>query len=647
MPSGTKVGEAYLDIRAETGPFNKDVKKLTNDLSKGGSSGALSGSFKKLGAAAAASFSVGMVAGLATQGLKKSILAASDLGEAENVSKLVFGDVQAEVQAFAEASREITGLSTGAALGATTQFGGLLKNVGFARDETVGLSQDLTVLAADMGSAFNVDTEEAIMAITAGLRGESEQLKKFNVFLSEADVKTEALNLGLIKQGDTLSNNEKAQARLSLIMKQTDIVSGDFANTLGESLPNQLKVLESGLNGAAATIGQEFLPMALDVVKWANDSLPAALEVVIPAMRDTADVVRGVGLALVDVNDFAQQFTDNGLVDLGKGLFDVLPGTRELGEAFDFFKDRGADARKEIERQANLLPSAKAAYEELQTTLNAADSGGVDGVTGDVEELAEETLSAADAAEKLEDSWSDLFDLFGESSSIDKQRQDLAKLRDEIDEQRSDGGNSGIGLADDAGRENRDAVRELADGYSDLAESMLEADPSSIDAVNESLAVQRQTLIDTAVDFGATEAQAQNYIDTTLRFPTELHTDVNMVLHDEEVRRAIREFESMQVYIDATIRTGGQFFIPGAPSSHEGSFSTREQPVLIDRDEWIVPKDPARAQEVGLIRNSQGDNLYDTLGAGGTTVNQTFVTRNVDEQTLASFAKQMMSEYAA
>lgn len=657
-----KLAGAFVELRLETDRLQKDLKKVSREIDKAtgggggnnssGFGGKLSKSFSDLGKRAGQAFKAGIVSGAVASVaiLGKSITDAGSFGEAQNVSKLIFGDAQAEVQAFAEAANKVAGLSDTAALQATSGFGGLLKNLGFARQETVQWSQDLTVLAADMGSAFDMDTTIAIDAISAGLRGEQEQLKKFNVFLSEADVKTEALNLGLIKQGQTLTNNVKAQARLSLILKQTNDISGDFANTLGESLPNQFKEFTSTLADGSKELGQEFLPVALEVLKWANEELPGALDVVIPKIIEFTDVMIGVGAATKDAFD---AFID---ADFGPSndFFNFLTGKgdssdagrKELEAVWNWFKSRGREVRRTSEEIAQETLSGKDAYEKLQGTINSVE-------TDPIDELADATDEATERAEAFQDRWEKAFDVFDGRASLAKNQLKLIDERLKIEKELnkdSSRQSAGIGTGTEDARENRKELIDLTETYLDVAEAMRDAGRSEED-VNQFLASTTLAIREQARAFGANTAEAENFTDTVLGIPQNISSTIALFVDDSELAAIDRELARVRE-LEVHIRTVGGVpgsYLPGVPSNHTGGFSNREHLSLLDRDEWVISSRHDNNNEATRsTRNSRGQTLDDVLGnnGGNTTISQTFVTPNFDEATLARFASQMAMEGA-
>ena len=247
--------------------------------------------------------SVGVLGGV---GLAKAARATSDLNEAISLTESIFGDASDEIGAFARGASSSIGQSERAAREATATFGGLLDNLGFAQDETVGWSKDLTTLAADLGSAFNTDPADAVQALGSALRGEQEPIRRYNVMLDDAAVRARAVELGLADTAAEVDNNGKAQARLSLIMEQTSSVQGNFADT-SDGMANAQRTFNAQLEDFQAALGQGVLPMmeavlgkGTDFLNWFNEMDPATQKLVSQAATLSAGLlVLGGGLSMV------------------------------------------------------------------------------------------------------------------------------------------------------------------------------------------------------------------------------------------------------------------------------------------------------------------------------------------------------------
>jgi hypothetical protein len=210
----------------------------------------------------------------AVAGIGVAIKAGSDLNEQLNKSEVVFGKASSAVIDFSETTASSLGIAQSEALEAAGNFGTMFDAAGFAGQAAAEMSVEMVKLSADLGSFNNIPVAEALEKIRAGLAGEAEPLRQLGVFLSEARVETEAYTSGIAKQGAELTDAQKIQARYNIIMRDTAKAQGDFARTVGTSLPNQLKVLTAELTDTAATLGTHLLPVALDVVKVIKDLAP-------------------------------------------------------------------------------------------------------------------------------------------------------------------------------------------------------------------------------------------------------------------------------------------------------------------------------------------------------------------------------------
>jgi hypothetical protein len=282
------------------GTMNMVIKAIDNatpTLRKIGKSfGTLKNAGASLGSGMASVFTavakVGAVAVTALgAGLLYSVKQASDLNETLSKTNIVLGEASEEVIAFSESAASALGMSKTEALNAASTFAIFGKSANLSGDTLAGFSTELTTLAADFGSFYNASNEDAITAIGAALRGESEPIRKFGVLLNDATLKSRAFSMGLIKTtNEALTPQNKVLAAQAEILAQAAKTgaTGDFQRTLGESLPNQLKVLNASFATLTTSFGEEFLPIALDVAKWATNSILPAFKSVMPVVKDFA-----------------------------------------------------------------------------------------------------------------------------------------------------------------------------------------------------------------------------------------------------------------------------------------------------------------------------------------------------------------------
>lgn len=282
------------------------------------------------------------IAGLAVAATK----AASDLNETGNKIDTLFGNASDEVKKFADTAATALGQSKKQALDAAADFAVFGKAAGLAGDDLVKFSEKNVTLAADMASFFNTSPEEAITAIGAAFRGESEPIRRYGVLINEASLKDEALRMGLIKTTtEALQPQARVLAAQALILKQTSAAQGDFAKTSG-GLANQSRILNAQFQDTLSTLGQSLLPVAVkmtgaanDLLKSFNDLAPAQRDVVVAfgLMAAAAGPVLTIGGKLVGVFGSLGSIA----IDSTRGLISV---GKTIGETAGYIKDAGISA---------------------------------------------------------------------------------------------------------------------------------------------------------------------------------------------------------------------------------------------------------------------------------------------------------------
>jgi hypothetical protein len=215
------------------------------------------------------------------------------IGEEASKANVIFGESAAAIQEFAQSASGI-GLSTRAALQATASFGNLFTAIRLNTDQAAEYSLTLTRLATDLASFNNTSVEDAVQALGAALRGESEPIRRYGVLLSDALLGQVALANGFEVTAGALSPVVRAQAAYLAILQQTGNAQGDFERTSG-SLANQQRILAAEWNNIRAVIGDALQPAYAAIVQALRDSLPAIRQ----AGNELAAFVAGIDFSAV------------------------------------------------------------------------------------------------------------------------------------------------------------------------------------------------------------------------------------------------------------------------------------------------------------------------------------------------------------
>jgi hypothetical protein len=326
---------AYVTLIPVANGFQKAI---ANEMGTAGAKSAetFGGGFnKKLG--------VVIAAGVAALGIGKVVADSINMAsafEAEFIGvEQVFGDAAAVVQEFASNASKLIGASETDALRAAKSLGVYGKAAGLAGTDLADFSVNLLQTAGDLGSFYDVSTDEAIAAIGSGLRGEAEPLRKFGILLSDAALKAVALESGLIKASvssigiqdatvkvtkaqnayseavkkfgpdslqaqeaqvklakassefesasagkvGTLTAEQKILAANALIMDQLGAAQGDFVN-YSDTYGNAVKTVTADFKDMQTQVGVALLPAAAALAAFLKDTL-------VPALTTVADFI--------------------------------------------------------------------------------------------------------------------------------------------------------------------------------------------------------------------------------------------------------------------------------------------------------------------------------------------------------------------
>lgn len=290
----SRIAEAYVQLVPSMNGFSNALDKqiaktstnASQSLGKRSGDGFAKGFGSSVKAGMANAVKVGFVAASAAAVaggavLTKSINAASDFQEAQTAVEAVFGSASSTVNKFAADAATAFGLSKNAALDGAKTFGIFGNSAGLAGEANAKFSTDLLGLAADLASFNNTTVDEATTALAAGLRGESEPLRRFGVLLDDATLRQEAFAQGIISSTkEALTPQQRVLAANAVIWKQTSKQQGDFAKTSG-GLANQQRILKASLENVAISLGTIFLPLAVKFVGFLNTTMIPILEKVV------------------------------------------------------------------------------------------------------------------------------------------------------------------------------------------------------------------------------------------------------------------------------------------------------------------------------------------------------------------------------
>jgi hypothetical protein len=294
---------------------DKGIKQAESGLTK------LGNFAEKAGLAVVAGLAVATVA--ASAFAVESIKAASSFQETSNAINEVFGEAASDLQNFAKTASSALGQTRTQFLQGAKTFGIFGQAAGLADKENAVFSKNLASLASDLASFNDTSVDEAMTALGAALRGESEPIRRFGVLLDDARLKARALEMGIYDGNGALSQQQRVLAANAEIFAQTTIQQGDYART-SESASNAAKTLQAAIGDLKITVGEALLP---------------AVEAVIPKITEFVNEMQASPDFKAFVDGLAGSFNDMlpklipVMENFGNLLLILLPGLNPLLDA--------------------------------------------------------------------------------------------------------------------------------------------------------------------------------------------------------------------------------------------------------------------------------------------------------------------------
>jgi hypothetical protein len=291
MSSGG-LGSAVFTLFANNGPFVQALRRAEVQASAfvmkmrgleyagvnvfsalGKTVGVFTSAMKNAALATAALIGIGAV-GLTKLGVM-SVKLASNFAEVENKFNVLFGSFAKRSKGELFSFGNEVGRSKGELLDMAANFKGITRQFNISESAASSMAVQLAKLAVDLGSFNNVADKEAAQRLYSGLIGNHEAIRRLNVFLSEASIRTELLRMGFKGTFEDASDQAKQLARLNIILRDTSVAQGDASRTSG-SHANQMRAFSAVLKTTGVQIGQALIP---------------SLQVIIQMMIDFARVV--------------------------------------------------------------------------------------------------------------------------------------------------------------------------------------------------------------------------------------------------------------------------------------------------------------------------------------------------------------------
>ncbi|AUV61583.1 tail length tape measure protein [Gordonia phage Beenie] len=290
--------QRYASSQNQIAQANQNVERSNRAVERSSNS-VVAAAGRARGALEMAGVGVGLAA--VVEGMKRAVFAASDLAESTNAVDVSFGSSAQKVKDWAATAAQAIGQSNVEAREGASTMALYGKQANLSGDSLANFSIKMTTLASDMASFRNTSPEQAVEALGAAFRGESDPIEAYGVLLNEATIKNQAMKDGLVAStSDALTPAIRVQAVYNAILEQTSIMQGDFGNT-SDSMANRLRILRASATNAAAGIGDKLMPIANGFITLLEGPGMAAFQGAGSALGAIGSVASMVGAAFGDL----------------------------------------------------------------------------------------------------------------------------------------------------------------------------------------------------------------------------------------------------------------------------------------------------------------------------------------------------------
>lgn len=320
---------------------------------------------------------------------KQAMDISSDLTEVQNVVDVTFGDMKQKVEDLASVSITDFGMSElttkqissrfqamGTAMGIPVskfaQVSDVLKKnnaiYGESVDSMADMSIELTKLAADMASFYNVEQADVAKNLQSVFTGETEPLRKYGLDLTNATLQEWALTQGIDANVQAMSQAEKTLLRYQYVMSNSTAAMKDFQRT-SDSWANQTRILKQSFEALGSVVGGTLINAFKPLVKVLN----SVLQKVISFVETVSEALGAIfgwkievsGGGITDDLDYAAGSAE----DLADSADDAAGG---LGGA--------TGAAQKLKKALSVLPFDE--LNQLASNLDNTGSGGSGGGSG-------------------------------------------------------------------------------------------------------------------------------------------------------------------------------------------------------------------------------------------------------------------------
>ena len=300
---------------------------------------------------------------------------ASQLTEVQNVVDTTFGDMASKVDDFTKTSIQDFGMSELTVKQIASRFQALGTSIGISSEQVANgtavankalmsqnntlykttdsmadMSLNLTRLAGDMASFYDVDQADVAKSLQSIFSGTIAPLRRYGLDLTQATLSEWAMKNGLDANIKSMTQAEKVLLRYNYVMANTQAAQGDFAKT-ANTWANSVRVLKQEFQAWGSIIGS----VVINALKPFVQALSNVMLKVISFTRTVADALGAIFGWTIEISG------GGATVD---GMEDIAGGVGDIGDSAD-----------KSNKKAQKLKKTLLSIDEIHALDDNSDSG--------------------------------------------------------------------------------------------------------------------------------------------------------------------------------------------------------------------------------------------------------------------------------
>jgi hypothetical protein len=266
---------------------------------------------------------------------------ASQLTEVQNVVDTTFGDMASKVDDFTKTSIQDFGMSELTVKQISSRFQALGTSVGISSEQVANgtavankalmsqnntlykttdsmadMSLNLTKLAGDMASFYDVDQADVAKSLQSIFTGTIAPLRRYGLDLTQATLSEWAMKNGLDANIKSMTQAEKVLLRYNYVMANTQAAQQDFSRT-ANTWANSVRVLKQEFQAWGSIIGS----VVINALKPFVQALSKVMLKVISFTKTVADALGAIFGWTIEISGGGA--TVDGMEDIADGVGDI------------------------------------------------------------------------------------------------------------------------------------------------------------------------------------------------------------------------------------------------------------------------------------------------------------------------------------